>query len=63
MDKRKKRNGTYNDTIGFYNPMEAGFKLEINDQKLADWIKKGAQLSEGMAKLLKYYNSIKKKQN
>ncbi len=52
MDKRKKRNGAYIEKIGFYNPHKEPH-LQIDKNKLENWLSKGAVLSAGTAKLLK----------
>jgi len=53
LDKRKKRDGSYLAKVGTYNPHTEPASLTIDDTKLQEWLKKGAQLSEGMRKLLK----------
>jgi len=53
LDKRKKRDGSYLEKVGTYNPHTEPATLLIDDVKLADWLKKGATLSDGMHKLLK----------
>lgn len=53
IDKRKKRNGTYVDVIGFYNPIANPPILTLDQKKIAEWLKKGALVSEGLRKLLK----------
>jgi len=53
LDKRKKRDGSYLEKVGTYNPHTEPATLEINDVKLNEWLKKGAQVSEGMRRLLK----------
>jgi len=53
LDKRKKRNGAYLENIGTYNPLKEKDELTINREKLDKWLQRGAQLSEGMAKLAK----------
>lgn len=53
IDKRAKRNGRYIENLGTYNPMLNPAKIEINKEKLASWIQKGAEVSEGLRKLLK----------
>lgn len=55
LDKRKKRDGAYLEKIGFYNPMTQPATLQIDKNKFKDWIKKGAQTSEGIRKLLKKF--------
>lgn len=53
LDKRKKRDGSYLEKVGTYNPHTEPATLDINDTKLNEWLKKGAQVSEGMRRLLK----------
>ncbi|PIV09731.1 30S ribosomal protein S16 [Candidatus Roizmanbacteria bacterium CG02_land_8_20_14_3_00_36_15] len=53
MDKRKKRNGSYIDKLGFYNPNVDPAVINIDEEKLKQWLKKGAVVSEGLQKLLK----------
>jgi len=53
IDKRKKRDGSYIEKIGSYNPMVEPKHLDLDDKKLNEWKLKGAIISEGMRKLLK----------
>lgn len=53
LDKRKKRDGSYLEKVGTYNPHTEPATLIIDDTKLSSWLKKGAQVSEGMRRLLK----------
>lgn len=53
LDKRKKRDGSYIEKIGFYNPMTQPATFELDQEKFNDWRSKGAQISEGIRKLLK----------
>ena len=54
-DKRTRRDGSFVERIGFYNPVasdnEAG--LVINTERLAYWQGQGAQLSPTAARLVK----------
>jgi len=59
---RSKLNGPVIDDLGFYTPQTKA--LEIDKQKLADWQKKGAQITLGVDKLLnpaKFPKKIKEK--
>lgn len=59
-EDRSKLNGTVIDDLGFYTPQTK--VLEVDKQKLADWQKKGAQLTTGVDKLLnpsKYPKKVK----
>lgn len=50
---RYKRNGKYLDLLGLYNPSINPPFLKLNRQKLEEWVKKGAIISEGLRKILK----------
>ena len=59
---RSKLNGPTIDELGFYTPQTK--TLEINKEKLADWQKKGAQITSGVDRLLnpaKYPKKVKAK--
>lgn len=53
VDKHKKRDGAYIEKIGTYNPHMEKDTLSIDQEKLKNWVSKGAQLSEGLQKLMK----------
>ncbi len=56
MDKRSRRDGKHLEILGFYNPVAMGSqqKIEIkNPDAIKQWIGKGAQLSETVARLVK----------
>ena len=62
LDKRKKRDGAYLEKIGTYNPHSEP-SLIVDQDKLSNWMKKGAMLSEGIQKLMskiKKSNTVKK---
>ena len=54
-ESRHRRDGRFNERIGFYNPMAAGqaVRLTVNQERLAYWQGNGAQLSETVARLVK----------
>lgn len=61
-EDRSKFDGKFIDDLGFYTPQTK--TLSIDKEKLADWQKKGAQLTVGVDKLLnpsKYPNKKKTK--
>ncbi|MFN3604733.1 MAG: 30S ribosomal protein S16 [Leptonema sp. (in: bacteria)] len=53
-DSRKRRDGSYIDWIGFYNPVAMGNqeKFRINKEKAENWLQKGAQPSDTVLNLL-----------
>ena len=56
-DQRRWRDGKFLDRVGWYNPRSEEVKTRIKlDMPLIDeWIKKGAQPTETVAKLIKDY--------
>jgi len=52
-DSRGKRDGGFLDQIGYYNPIEQPQKIEVDEDKVFEWLTKGAQLSDGARSLLK----------
>lgn len=62
LDSRRKRDGSYIEKIGAYNPMVEPVTLDINEEKLSYWMKTGARVSEGVRKLLKNRSSEAKKE-
>ncbi len=53
MDNRKKRDGGVIDLLGRYQPIVNGNQFEIDETKLTDWLKKGAQPTDTILSLLK----------
>ncbi|MBU0486258.1 30S ribosomal protein S16 [Patescibacteria group bacterium] len=49
-ERRKKANGKFIKDLGFYTPQTK--ILKINKEEMNQWIKKGAQVSKGVDKLL-----------
>ncbi|MGW8311319.1 MAG: 30S ribosomal protein S16 [Thiogranum sp.] len=54
-DSRNRRDGRYIERIGFFNPVAKGqeVRLNIDTERAAHWVGKGAQTSDRVAKLLK----------
>ena len=47
---RSKVDGKYTDDLGFYNPFTK--EIKIDKEKLSSWLKNGAQLTDGVGRLL-----------
>lgn len=60
VDKRKKRNGAYIENLGTYNPLVSPASISYNKESFDAWISKGAQISEGLARLIKYGKKLEK---
>ncbi len=53
LDKRKKRDGSYIEKVGLYHPLDEKNNIRIIKERFEYWRSKGAQLSEGLERLLK----------
>ena len=52
-DARSPRDGRFIESIGFYQPRSEPSVVEIDNDKAVEWLRKGAQPSEAVQKLLK----------
>jgi len=55
-DSRSPRDGRFIDIVGRYNPQPDPSIIEFDEEKVKDWLGKGAQPSDAVAKLLKAKN-------
>jgi small subunit ribosomal protein S16 len=55
-DSRSPRDGKFIEIIGRYNPQTDPSTIEIDEQKVKDWLGKGAQPTESVRRLLKAKN-------
>jgi small subunit ribosomal protein S16 len=53
MDSRAPRDGKVLEEVGFYHPIEAEEKqITINEERIRDWLNKGAKTSQTVRRLL-----------
>jgi small subunit ribosomal protein S16 len=52
-DSRSPRDGKFLEIIGRYNPQTEPSTIEIDETKAKDWLGKGAQPTEAVARLFK----------
>ncbi|AGK97344.1 30S ribosomal protein S16 [Clostridium pasteurianum] len=50
-DSRSPRDGKFIEEIGYYNPTTEPITIKVNSDKVAEWIKNGAQPSETVKRL------------
>jgi small subunit ribosomal protein S16 len=55
-DSRSPRDGKFIEIVGRYNPQTDPSTIELNQDKVRDWLSKGAQPTESVRKLLKIKN-------
>ncbi len=56
-DKRNSRDGRFIEQVGHFNPMARGkeTRLTLNNERITDWVGKGAQPSDRVAYLIKEF--------
>jgi small subunit ribosomal protein S16 len=52
-DSRSPRDGKFLEIVGRYNPQTEPSTIELDEAKVKDWLSKGAQPTEAVARLLK----------
>src|SRR5437763_4378693 len=52
VDERKKRTGSYLELLGTYNPLTDPKEIILKQDRIDDWIKKGAQPSYGFLRII-----------
>ncbi|MBV8295453.1 MAG: 30S ribosomal protein S16 [Acidimicrobiia bacterium] len=52
-DSRSPRDGRFIESIGFYSPRAEPSEVDIDNDKAVEWLRRGAQPSEAVHKLLK----------
>jgi len=52
-DSRSPRDGKFLEIVGRYNPQTDPSTIELDEEKIRDWLSKGAQPSDTVARLLK----------
>lgn len=53
VDSRKRRDGDVIEYLGKYHPISNENQFEINEERVIDWLRKGAIPTETMERLLK----------
>lgn len=52
-DSEAPRDGRFLEILGFYNPRTQPFTFEVKEDRIFDWMSKGAQPTESVEKLFK----------
>ncbi len=52
-DSRSPRDGRFIEIVGRYNPQSEPSLIELDEAKVKDWLGKGAQPTEAVARLIK----------
>ncbi|MCD5552839.1 30S ribosomal protein S16, partial [Lactobacillus delbrueckii subsp. lactis] len=51
-DSRAPRDGRFIEEVGYYNPVSQPKELKLDEDKIFEWLKKGAQPSDTVRSLL-----------
>lgn len=60
VDSRRRRDGKYIESLGFYNPKIEPAVMKVDVERAAEWILKGAQPSETARSVLSKLGVMKK---
>ena len=52
-DSRFQRDGRFLENLGYYDPMVKPYKFQVDREKVLDWLRKGAQMTETVNSLLR----------
>jgi small subunit ribosomal protein S16 len=52
-DSRSPRDGKFLEIVGRYNPQTHPSTIDLDDEKIREWLGKGAQPTEAVARLIK----------
>ena len=55
IDKERARDSRAVEVVGIYNPVAQPTAVKLNHERIAHWMKNGAQPSDTVARLLKTY--------
>jgi small subunit ribosomal protein S16 len=57
-DSRSPRDGRFLDIVGRYNPQPNPSVIDLDEAKVKDWLAKGAQPTDAVARLIKVKNIV-----
>lgn len=52
VEGKSKRNGSYIETVGFYDPQLIKNSISLKKERISYWLSRGAQYSSGLTRLL-----------
>ena len=60
VDQRKKRDGAYIESIGYYDPVRDPAEMKVDVDRAVEWILKGAQPSKTVRDILSKFGVMQK---
>ena len=58
-DSRRARGGRYIESVGTYDPLKEPAEVTLNEERVIDWLNKGAQPTQTVRSLLKRRENVK----
>jgi small subunit ribosomal protein S16 len=55
-DSRSPRDGKFLEILGYYDPRQKPYVLQVDTDRVQEWVDKGAQTSERVGKLISTLN-------
>ncbi|MCX7699055.1 MAG: 30S ribosomal protein S16 [Candidatus Goldbacteria bacterium] len=65
-ERRAAKGGKYIEEVGYYSPLKEPPDIKVNSEKVLEWIKKGAKITETVKSIIKktdIYKTISKMKN
>lgn len=60
VDSKKRRDGAYIESIGYYNPVKDPAEMKLNVEKALEWLSKGAQPSKTVRDIFRKFGVMEK---
>jgi small subunit ribosomal protein S16 len=60
VDSRNRRDGRYIENLGTYNPIPKETEVTLKEDRIIDWLGKGAQLTETAESLVRSHGILEK---
>jgi small subunit ribosomal protein S16 len=58
-DSRRARGGRYIEAVGTYDPLKEPAEVTLKEERVIDWLNKGAQPTQTVRSLLKRHENVK----
>lgn len=60
MDSKKRRDGAYIESLGFYDPMSETGITKVDTEKAIEWLLKGAQPTDSVRSILRKHGVMER---
>ena len=60
VDSRDRRDGAFLEEVGYYNPIVTPHDIKVDEDRIFEWLGKGAQVSDGARDILRTVGILQK---